>query len=79
MSDEPRDALSRRTFLKVAGAAGLLASCSPPAGPQKLLPYLVPPEEIIPGVPLLYRTVCRECPAGCGVTARTREGLSTAT
>ncbi|MBZ5590271.1 MAG: 4Fe-4S dicluster domain-containing protein [Acidobacteriia bacterium] len=74
MSDEPRDALSRRTFLKVAGAAGLLASCSPPAGPQKLLPYLVPPEEIIPGVPLLYRTVCRECPAGCGVTARTREG-----
>jgi anaerobic selenocysteine-containing dehydrogenase len=74
MSDEPREALSRRTFLKVAGAAGVLASCSPPAGPQKLIPYLVPPEEIVPGVPLLYRTVCRECPAGCGVTARTREG-----
>ena len=74
MPDEPRDSVSRRTFLKVAGAAGVLASCSPPAGPQKLIPYLVPPEEIVPGVPVFYRTACRECPAGCGVTARTREG-----
>ncbi len=74
MTDETRDAISRRAFLKVAGAAGVLASCSPPAGPQKLIPYLVPPEDIVPGLPLFYRTVCRECRAGCGVTARTREG-----
>ncbi len=74
MPDEPKRGIDRRTLLKLAGAAGVLAGCSPPAGPQKLIPYLVPPEEIVPGVPLLYRTVCRECPAGCGVTARTREG-----
>ncbi len=74
MPDKTRDAISRRAFLKVAGAAGVLASCSPPAGPQKLIPYLVPPDEIVPGVPLVYRSVCRECAAGCGVTARTREG-----
>ncbi len=74
MPDEPTKGIDRRTLLKLAGAAGVLAGCSPPAGPQKLIPYLVPPEEIVPGVPLLYRTVCRECPAGCGVTARTREG-----
>jgi anaerobic selenocysteine-containing dehydrogenase/Fe-S-cluster-containing dehydrogenase component len=74
MPDEPRPGLSRRAFIRLAGAAGVLAGCSPPAGPQKLIPYLVPPENIVPGMPLFYRTVCRECPAGCGVTARTREG-----
>ncbi len=66
---------TRRNFLRLAltaGAAG--AACSPKAAPQKLIPFLVPPDEIIPGRPLFYRTVCRECPAGCGVTARTREG-----
>jgi molybdopterin-containing oxidoreductase family iron-sulfur binding subunit len=66
--------LDRRTFLGLAGAAGLAASCSPAAPTQKLIPYLVPPEDIVPGMPLFYRTVCRECAAGCGVTARTREG-----
>jgi molybdopterin-containing oxidoreductase family iron-sulfur binding subunit len=74
MPDEPTKGIDRRTLLKLAGAAGVLAGCSPAAGPQKLIPYLVPPEESVPGVPLLYRTVCRECSAGCGVTARTREG-----
>ncbi len=74
MADEDRKGLDRRTLLKLAGAAGVLAGCSPAPGPQKLIPYLVPPEEIVPGVPLFYRTVCRECGAGCGVTARTREG-----
>jgi anaerobic selenocysteine-containing dehydrogenase/Fe-S-cluster-containing dehydrogenase component len=74
MPDDADSSVSRRAFLKLAGAAGLLASCSPPAGPQKLIPYLVPPEDIVPGTPLFFRTACRECPAGCGVTARTREG-----
>jgi anaerobic selenocysteine-containing dehydrogenase len=76
MSDEKATGINRRTFLKVAGAAGAVAAaaCSSPPGPQKLIPYLVPPEEIVPGMPLFYRTACRECGAGCGVTARTREG-----
>jgi anaerobic selenocysteine-containing dehydrogenase/Fe-S-cluster-containing dehydrogenase component len=74
MADERPNGIDRRALLKLAGAASLLAGCSPAPGPQKLIPYLVPPEEIVPGMPLFYRTVCRECPAGCGVTARTREG-----
>ncbi len=53
---------------------GLAAGCSPRAATQRLIPFLVPPDDIVPGTPLHYRTVCRECPAGCGVTARTREG-----
>jgi molybdopterin-containing oxidoreductase family iron-sulfur binding subunit len=66
--------LSRRSFLKVVGATGVAASCSPKPAVQKLYPYLTPPEEIIPGTPTFYRTLCRACPAGCSVTARTREG-----
>src|SRR6266568_5524982 len=58
----------------MAGVAGIAAGCSPKAATQKLIPYLIPPQDIIPGTPLYYRTVCRECPASCGVTARTREG-----
>ncbi len=73
MSDGKND-LSRRSFLGLVGAAGLAAGCSSKPAVQKLYPYLTPPEEIIPGTPTFYRTVCRACPAGCGVTARTREG-----
>ncbi len=69
-----KDGLSRRTFLRIAATAGAAGACSPRPTPQKLIPFLVPPDEIVPGRPLFYRTVCRECPAGCGVTARTREG-----
>ena len=74
MPDETPKGIDRRTLFKLAGAAGVLAGCSPAPGPQKLVPYLVPPEEIVPGTPVFYRTVCRECSAACGVTARTREG-----
>jgi molybdopterin-containing oxidoreductase family iron-sulfur binding subunit len=69
--------LGRRSFLRVlggAGAAGLAAGCSPKPAVQRIVPYLVPPEDVVPGKPRFYRTACRECGAGCGVTARAREG-----
>src|SRR5215468_1334878 len=72
MSDASDSNLTRRTFLKVLAATGA-AGCSR-RQQRKLIPYLVPPEDIIPGEPLFYRTVCRECSSACGVTARTREG-----
>ena len=76
MEDPSQRAISRRSFLGIVGAAGAagVAGCSPRPTVQKLVPYLVPPEDVIPGTPLFYRTACHECPAGCGVTARTREG-----
>jgi anaerobic selenocysteine-containing dehydrogenase/Fe-S-cluster-containing dehydrogenase component len=77
VSDPAAGPFSRRTFLTIIGSAGIAASCSPRAARQKLVPFLAPPEELVPGKPLYYRTVCRECPAGCGVTARTREGRVT--
>ncbi|HUE76839.1 MAG TPA: molybdopterin-dependent oxidoreductase, partial [Longimicrobiales bacterium] len=67
--------IERRDFLKVLGAAGASATLAGCANePDRLIPYLVQPEEIVPGISTWYRTTCRECPAGCGMTVRTREG-----
>ncbi|CAN5888043.1 TAT-variant-translocated molybdopterin oxidoreductase [soil metagenome] len=68
--------LERREFLKVLGVTGVgagLTGCGT-GGAEKLIPYVVPHEEIVPGVATWYRTTCRECPAGCGMDVRTREG-----
>jgi anaerobic selenocysteine-containing dehydrogenase/Fe-S-cluster-containing dehydrogenase component len=66
--------LSRRTFLKIlAATSAAAAGCSKPSARQ-LMPYVIPDENVIPGVPSFYAGVCRECPAGCGVVARVREG-----
>ncbi len=67
--------LRRRTFLKTAAlvAAGTaLPGCKPQV--QKLVPYLLPDQEIVPGLALWYASTCRECAAGCGVLVRTMEG-----
>ena len=66
---------NRRDFLKLVGigAAGVAAGCSKPPA-DRLIPYLVAPEDILPGVPYWYASTCRECPAGCGVLIKSREG-----
>ncbi len=70
--------LNRRSFLKVTGsaAAGAVATgCYRYSEiPQKLIPYVVQPEEITPGVPLYYASTCTECEAACGLHVKTREG-----
>src|SRR6266849_11191160 len=69
------DGLSRRSFLKLAataGAAAAIPGCEPAA--RKLIPYVVPDENVIPGVATFYATTCAECSAGCGIVARVREG-----
>ncbi|MFZ2448201.1 MAG: molybdopterin-dependent oxidoreductase [Syntrophobacteraceae bacterium] len=65
----------RRDFLKLFGAAGtgaLLGGCSEPT--RHLVPYINPPEDIVAGRASYYATTCRECPAGCGVLAKNRDG-----
>src|SRR5271168_4099825 len=67
--------ISRRAFIKLAataGAAAAIPGCEPAA--RKLIPYVVPDENVVPGVPSFFATTCNECPAGCGVVARIREG-----
>lgn len=68
--------LKRRDFLKILGGATVataLPGCTPKK-PQSLIPYVIPHEEIIPGKSVWYAGVCRECPAGCGIHVRVREG-----
>lgn len=72
--------VDRREFLKLVGAGGvgtgagfmLAESIKHPV--EHLIPYAVPPEEFSPGIATWYNSVCGMCPAGCGITVRTREG-----
>jgi anaerobic selenocysteine-containing dehydrogenase/Fe-S-cluster-containing dehydrogenase component len=66
--------LSRRDFLKAVGLTGTTAAigCSPDSA-RRLIPYIIPPEDIIPGEATWYATTCRECPAGCGMLAKNRD------
>src|SRR5215211_280902 len=68
--------VKRREFLKVIGAttaATTMVGCSSERV-EKLIPYLVSPDETVPGVSTYYATTCRECSAACGVIAETRDG-----
>jgi anaerobic selenocysteine-containing dehydrogenase/Fe-S-cluster-containing dehydrogenase component len=67
--------IGRRGFFKIVGvssAAAAAAGCGKTT--EAILPYVIPAENVVPGVPSWYATVCRECPAGCGVLAKHREG-----
>ncbi len=70
--------IKRRDFLKLVGLSGATAAisgCSSSPGPvEKLVPYLIPEEEIIPGEATWYASVCGECPAGCGMLVKTVDG-----
>jgi len=73
------DGMNRRRFLKVLGVTGggaaVLSGCGiGPEPTEKLIPYLVPPEDQIPGIPTWYASTCRECGAGCGIRVKVREG-----
>lgn len=67
---------NRRDFLKFFGfsvAAVSLAACnSTPV--RNIVPYLVKPEEITPGVANYYNSTCGACSTACGITVKTREG-----
>src|SRR5208283_2571897 len=68
--------LQRRDFLKLVGAT-TVATALPGCGikkPKSLIPYVIPEENITPGKAVWYASVCQECPAGCGVSVRVREG-----
>ncbi|MFL5637684.1 MAG: molybdopterin-dependent oxidoreductase, partial [Gemmatimonadaceae bacterium] len=68
--------MKRREFLKVLGvgtAATTILGCASEKV-EKLIPYLVSPDQTVPGVSNYYATTCRECSVACGVIAETRDG-----
>ena len=70
------DGIDRRKFFKIVGVSSAAAATAAGCGkaPEAIIPYVVPPQHIVPGVATYFATVCRECPAGCGVLAKNREG-----
>ena len=67
--------IDRRSFFKIVattGAAAAAGGCGQSA--EQLIPYVIPPDNIVPGVPAYFASVCRECPSGCGVLAKNRDG-----
>jgi menaquinone reductase, molybdopterin-binding-like subunit len=68
--------MDRRTFLQLSGltaASAALAGCK--SANEKLIPYLIPPDEgVTPGIANYYASSCRFCPAGCGILVRVSEG-----
>jgi Fe-S-cluster-containing dehydrogenase component/anaerobic selenocysteine-containing dehydrogenase len=68
--------LNRRDFLKVLGVTGTASACTidPMTPVETLLPYVVTPDQIVPGIATYFATQCNACDAGCGVLAKNREG-----
>jgi molybdopterin-containing oxidoreductase family iron-sulfur binding subunit len=55
----------------LAGGATALNSCGLERQTEKIIPYLVPPDDgVIPGVAAYTQTTCTECPAGCGASVK---------
>ncbi|MGY8989441.1 MAG: 4Fe-4S dicluster domain-containing protein, partial [Flavobacteriales bacterium] len=74
-SDLNSSSTSRRDFLKFLGfttAAATLAACETPV--NKVIPYVVKPEEIIPGVANYYASTIYDGHDFASVLVKTREG-----
>jgi anaerobic selenocysteine-containing dehydrogenase len=72
------DKISRRDFLKIAGAGAavttVLTGCGPASRYTTREPYTKMPEYNYNGQSTYYATTCRECAAGCGLVVRTMQG-----
>ncbi len=67
--------MNRRTFLKLAGIGSLSVAAGCTSRPEKKLFSLVrAPSDTVTGKATWYASTCRECPAGCGILAKNREG-----
>ena len=70
--------ISRRDFLKMAGAGvatgTVLTGCGPASRYVTREPYILMPEYTFNGKSTYFATTCRECPAGCGLVVRTFQG-----
>ncbi len=65
----------RRNFFKMMGLSASAAAMACQRAPvNKIIPFLVQPEEITPGVPVSYASTCGACPASCGLLVKTRDG-----
>lgn len=67
--------VSRRDFLKIAGATSVVGATGCTDSPkQNIFPNVHGSADQVPGIAVWYRSTCTECSAGCGIEVRTREG-----
>ncbi|HLZ26248.1 MAG TPA: 4Fe-4S dicluster domain-containing protein [Chloroflexota bacterium] len=73
------DLVSRRRFLELMGAsvalAGLSGACAPPR--EQIVPYVRPPEEVVPGKPLFFASAHVLGGYAQGVLVESHEGRPT--
>ena len=69
--------VNRRDFFKmvgVSGAAGLTSCIDVKTPVEQILPYVVQPEQITPGVPTFFSTIAGDATFPYGAVMRNREG-----
>jgi len=70
--------ITRRKFVQlgsVAGAALAISGCTINLQrSERLEPFVIPPEDALPGESIWYASTCLQCPAGCGIVVRTSNG-----
>src|SRR5690242_14021858 len=72
------DAISRRRFLELLGASLALAgaaSCAPPR--EQIVPYVRPPQDVVPGKPLYFASAHVVDGFAQGILVETHEGRPT--
>jgi molybdopterin-containing oxidoreductase family iron-sulfur binding subunit len=70
------DGLNRREFLSTMAASMALASLTgcAAAPPEKIVPYVRPPEELLPGKPIRFATSMPSSGYGVGLVVESHEG-----
>lgn len=67
--------MDRRTFLKVTGLGSVAFATGCTTEPENNLYSLVQaPDDMVTGQASWYASTCRECPAGCGILSKNRDG-----
>jgi Fe-S-cluster-containing dehydrogenase component len=74
--EQDDESLSRREFLSVMAASMALASLTgcAAAPPEKIVPYVHPPEELLPGKPIVFATAFPSPDYGLGLLVESHEG-----
>jgi len=67
--------MDRRTFLRAAGLGSIAVAygCNSP-NDKNIFSLVTAPDDFVTGQPSWYASTCMECPAGCGLIAKNREG-----
>jgi MoCo/4Fe-4S cofactor protein with predicted Tat translocation signal len=75
---EPPDGMSRRDFFTLMGASAALAGLAACRAPdEKIIPFVTPPEQTIPGTPLYYATATTFGGTAVGIIVESHDGRPT--